>query len=647
MNIRFKTLALTCKQSKEIIDFSPRLSLFYGKMSSGKSTIARLIDYCLGGDLQRTIAIDKELISVQLEATIEQYDVIFERPAFGSDQVQVTWTTKEGLYGSVSAPTGFSQTPIWEGNICNLSDLLFYFLGVEPLRIPSSQSSEQQPVRLSFRNFMWYCYLQQNLLDSSFYWLKTEYKQRNSRYVLDYVVGAYSDKLSAIKTELGKVKEEKSRKKTEIESIRPFLEKFGYSSEDLLLKEITAEEEKLSQANSELAQMKKGYTGETHFVDDLRQQLRLLERDLSDREEALGDIRRRINEQTTLKAELVATKFKLVRSVSANNILDNVNFEICPSCGAKVEASVDTKLDTCHLCKQTQPQQSEVNVTKADIAKLDLDARIFELEESINRQTKEQEKQKQEYSELRAKKKAMDTKLAEALKTYDSNFLAASRQMERQIAASEEKIQNLRKSAMMPKAVNALEDEIMNLDAKEQKLNLEFERERATFISAEELITEIEKSYLNALIAIGLPGVNPDDKVEIDRNSWIPYILEHGSKEHTWDFFNAGSGGKMTILNVCYALAIHKVAAEKKLPLPNFLIIDSPMKNVGKGVNQEVFEAFYKYLYGLALGALADTQLIILETDYVEPPEELPKMVRKMTPDDPNYPPLIRYYRGP
>ncbi len=648
MNIKFKTLALTCKQSKEIIDFSPRLSLFYGKMSSGKSTIARLVDYCLGGDLQRTTAIGKELTSVQLEATIGQYDVIFERPESGSDQVQVTWTTKDGLYGSVSAPTGSSQTPIWEGNICNLSDLLFYFLGVEPLRIPSSQSSEQQqPVRLSFRNFMWYCYLQQHLLDSSFYWLKTEYKQRNSRYVLDYIVGAYSDKLSALKTEIGKIKDEKSRKKTEIESIRPFLEKFGYSSEDLLLKEIKTEEETLFQVNAELAQIKKGYTSETHFVDELRHQLRLLESDLSDREEALGDIRKRINEQTTLKAELIATKFKLVRSVSATNILDNVSFEICPSCGAKIEETIDTETDTCHLCKQTHPQQSEVNAAKADIVKLDLDARIFELEDSINRQTKEQEKQKQEYSELRVKKNAMDSKLAEALKTYDSNFLAASRQMERKIAASEEKIQNLRKSAMMPRAVNALEDEIMNLDAKEQKLNLEFEREKDTFITAEELIKEIEKSYLNALIAIGLQGVNPDDKVEIDRTSWIPYILEHGNKEHAWDFFNAGSGGKMTILNVCYALAIHKVAAEKKLPLPNFLIIYSPMKNVGKGVNQEVFEAFYKYLYSLALGPLADTQLIILETDYVEPPEELPKMVRKMTPDDPNFPPLIRYYRGP
>jgi hypothetical protein len=59
-----------------------------------------------------------------------------------------------------------------------------------------------------------------------------------------------------------------------------------------------------------------------------------------------------------------------------------------------------------------------------------------------------------------------------------------------------------------------------------------------------------------------------------------------------------------------------------------------------------VFEAFYKYLYNLALGPLTETQLIILETDYVQPPDELPKMVRKMTPDDPDFPPLISYYRG-
>ena len=649
MNINFETMTLNCKQYEEIIRFSPRLSIFYGKMSSGKSTIANLIDYCLGGKIHRTPVIGKELISVQLVATIEQYKVIFERYLSDPDKVQVTWTTNDGLYGSTSAPIGNSQTPIWAGNIYTLSDLIFYFLGIEPLRIPKSvKSSESQSVRLSFRSFMWYCYLQQHELDSSFFWLKTEYKQRNSRYVLEYVVGAYSDRLAAIKTKITQIKEEKIKKKTEIGNIRPFLEKFGYSSEDSLLKDIKTEEERLSQNTLDLEQIKIGYTKETHFADVLRQQLRLLERDLYDREVALEDIRRRIIEQTTLKAELIATKFKLVRSVSATNIFDGVNFEVCPSCGEKITDSIaNIHADACHLCKQTQPQKNDGEYTRADIVKLDIDARIFELEASIGRQTKEQEKQKQEYSELKAKKNVLDTKLVEELKTYDSTFLVASRQMERQIAASEEKIQNLKKLAMMPKAVNTLEEELLDLDAQEQKLNLELEREEATFIAAEALITEIEKNYLDALLAVNLPGVYSDDKVKIDRTSWIPYILEHGNVDHKWSFFDVGSGGKMTVLTVCYALAIHKVAAEKKIPLPNFLIIDSPMKNVGKGVNQEVFEAFYKYLYNLALGSLADTQLIIIETDYVEPPEELPKVVRKMTPDDPDYPPLIRYYRGP
>jgi hypothetical protein len=71
------------------------------------------------------------------------------------------------------------------------------------------------------------------------------------------------------------------------------------------------------------------------------------------------------------------------------------------------------------------------------------------------------------------------------------------------------------------------------------------------------------------------------------------------------------------------------------------------MKNVGIGANQEVFEAFYRYLYTLALGPLANTQLIIIETDYVEPPDGLQKLVRRMTPDDPKFPPLITYYSGP
>ncbi|XHH07615.1 MAG: AAA family ATPase [Candidatus Bathyarchaeia archaeon] len=645
--IRFKNLFLTCKQSVEPIDFSPTLSVFYGKISSGKSTIARLIDYCLGGELERTPAIKSEMVAVQLAATIGENEVIFERQAYGN-QVQVSWTNKEGEYGSVLAPIAESPLPIWKNDIRNLNDLLFYLAGAEVLKIPKSKDmNEEQTVRLSFRNFMWYCYLEQDVMDSAFFWLKTDFKKRNSRYVLDFITGAYTDKLSALKGQLDSVRQSKTRKTDEIESIKLFLEKLGYSSEEQLIKEIKGIEEKLSVVKAEIQSMNEDYAKETHFVDDQRQRLRDLEKDLSQSEQTLIDLRTRINEQDALRAELIASKFKLVRTRSAKNVLDNVQFEVCPECGNKITSKTHTDNSICPLCKEPPVTQNEGNdVVKEDTLKLDLDSRIFELEDSIERQKKAQEQEKRTYLELKERKTIADKKLADALKTYDSNFVAATREKEHEVAYSEERIRNIKRTIEMPKEVNKMENDLSIIYTEEERLKAEIEQEEKTLITSEQLIKQIANSYLEALNEIGLDGINDDDVVEIDRNNWIPYILEHGKQDRALDFFNAGSGGKKTILTVCYALAIHKVAAENNLPLPNFLIIDSPMKNVGRGVNQETFEAFYRYLYKLADGPLNDTQFIIIETDYVEPPPELNAKVRMMNPNDPVNPPLIRYYRG-
>ena len=50
MKIRLAELHVSFKKSKESIKFAD-FSYFYGQMGAGKSTIARLVDFCLGGDL--------------------------------------------------------------------------------------------------------------------------------------------------------------------------------------------------------------------------------------------------------------------------------------------------------------------------------------------------------------------------------------------------------------------------------------------------------------------------------------------------------------------------------------------------------------------------------------------------------------------
>lgn len=105
--------------------------------------------------------------------------------------------------------------------------------------------------------------------------------------------------------------------------------------------------------------------------------------------------------------------------------------------------------------------------------------------------------------------------------------------------------------------------------------------------------------------------LSENDKIKINTNTWIPEVFIEGNLNLNWSFENAGSGGKKTLFNACFALALNQVATRNELPLPDFLIIDTPMKNISEDVNRGIFEAFYNYLYDLAKGPLSNTQFII------------------------------------
>lgn len=86
-------------------------------------------------------------------------------------------------------------------------DLIFYFLDIIPLKVRKSKVEDNSPlVRLSFRDILWYCYLQQDLLDSSFYRLEDSYRKLKSRDVMRFVVGYYKERLNQLESELEETK---------------------------------------------------------------------------------------------------------------------------------------------------------------------------------------------------------------------------------------------------------------------------------------------------------------------------------------------------------------------------------------------------------------------------------------------------------
>src|SRR5216683_7023466 len=128
MKIKLSRLTVNCRRSVEQIDLSAQISFFHGKISAGKSSIVRLIDFCLGGDLERTPAIMQELVSVSLFCQIAGNEVVLDREITNSRQVQVTWHSDGAEAAQVLAPLQASQDrgPIWSESVYTFSDLIFF-----------------------------------------------------------------------------------------------------------------------------------------------------------------------------------------------------------------------------------------------------------------------------------------------------------------------------------------------------------------------------------------------------------------------------------------------------------------------------------------------------------------------------------------
>lgn len=645
MKIRVYSLTVQCKESREFITFSPQISFFHGATSAGKSSIVRMIDFCLGGTLEITPAVQKEVISVAIDVQLGDRRCYLERESLSASDVHVLWTDEGGEH-HLLVPIDPGRSPIYGDIVFNLSDLIFDFCGVKPLRVRKNKTDNDAPlIRLSFRDLMWYCYLDQNELDNAFFKLARPILQGKSRDVMRFVVGYYTDRLQQLEMELETLLTKRAGNMSAIAEMRSVLDRLGYSSEQRIRDEKESTENDLVAAQAKRAAISQAFHATTHFADILRQRLRTLSEKLGREEAALASVEQRRNDQTALKAELTTARIKLTRMATASSVLQKVQFTSCPLCGTNVVAP--DAVDDCPLCKCVPHRPTPKQETdRIEQQKRDLEGRIAELNDSLHRSEKSVRKQSFEVANLRAEKVQLDQQLVVELREYDSAYVAETRELDRQVATMKERISNLTRLAQLPEAIDNLIEEVEKSKTTEGQIRDQMDTERSGLTTAGTVIGDIEVAYHDALRKVGVPGVGPSDTVIINRRNWIPHILEQGDEEFAWSFFNAGSGGKKTLLTVCYALAIHQVAAKRNLPLPSFLIIDTPMKNISEDVNQDIFEALYRYLYGLVQGDLAETQIIIIDKEYIKPPEGIELTERLMMPNDPDNPPLIGYYRG-
>jgi hypothetical protein len=580
---------------------------------------------------------------------IGQFTALLSRNISSDSVINATCINLNQQAFSIDVPLNTSTTPIYGDTIYNISDLIFYLAGIKVLKIPVSRNKEDSGlVRLSLRNFMWYCYLDQSKLDNSFFRQEDSTKSRNSKEVLKYILQYSTQKIVELEEKLQESRVERFNDTAKAKGLREFLKQFGFSTENEIETKVHDTTKKLLLSKEQKKKLESGYTSDTHNSDKVRNEIRDLISEIYVMEDGLIDLRNRINQQESLKSELISSKFKLAKSDIVATLFQGVHFDNCPDCGTNLtKRKIET--DNCKLCGE-EIGKSEVGlIEKTEMIQSDLDDRIKELEGSIDFHKKSLKKTQRELEFKIQKRQSFDVQLQNELSQYESVFLSNIREVDKRVATLEERIKSLNRLKMMPQEISRLEENALKLLKIENSLKQEIREARGNLVKGEKLIEDLEKTFLATLIEVGMPGISPNDVVSINRKTWDVSIWPEGEEYLKWNFYNAGSGGKKTLFNSCFLLSVHVVSALNNLPLPTFIIIDTPMKNIDKEVNQDIFRSFYNHIYNLASDILDKTQFIIVDNNFVPPPPELKLLKfydRYMTGDDPLNPPLISYYQG-
>ena len=645
MSFRVNTLQATFKKSVETIPFTD-FNYFYGEMGAGKSTIARLIDYCLGSkDVVMTPALQSEFVAASLTLSIGDVELTLERER-GASQLIASWEDDQ-----VIIPARQANGPVLPNTEVEvLSDLIFYLQGMQPPRVRRSQVKLDSDLeRLSLRDLLWYCYLDQDSMDSSFFNLDREaetFRRLKSRNVLRSILGVHQERVAELELQLEEVRHRRTRCSDTARVLQESLEQADVSTEVELngrMQELGTKIEQLTKRIQSVRKSRKASAG--HVADRLRSRARQISAELEAIDQTVGELIDTTAEDRRHRNEILALSTKVRRLASARAVLNDVEFLTCPRCTQHLPARQAGDCPVCGLIEDAeQVEESVGEQTEADIRN-----RVKELDEMVEAQSVQLKRLRRRRNELLEAKQGVDEELADVMAQYDSAYLAEVLDAEKRRAQAEQEQKYLKKLSTLQQRVTELHEQADALAGEESKLRRELRDAQAAAEQDLSNVTKLAKLFLDCLLRAKIPGFEPDDIVHISPPWFLPEVIGKESGElATTSFSTLGSGGKKNLFKCCFAVAVHRLAASLDTFLPQLLIVDSPMKNISERENREQFEGFHEMLYELADSELRDTQFILIDKEFCNPAGEYEFELgsRHMRVKDDKEPPLIPYYRG-
>jgi hypothetical protein len=648
MKMEFRVLTLFLRKAEVSLNL-PDFSYFYGPIGSGKSSIGRLIDFCLGATTDWTPALQQEFVAARLDLLLNDMPVSLGRER-DSNRVIASWR-KESDQLQVSIP---ARTPNGEAlpdtEVQVLSDLLFHLAAEEPPKVRRRKGRpDERMERLSFRDLYRFCYLDQQGMDSDFFKLNSDnfaVKQK-SIDALRYILGYHTEKVADLESQLQQTREAKLGFQLSANALSRALSEAGMASSEALEERVRNTAAMVERARHDAAQARSERSPVPAIDEALRKRARGLTMEVQAARQQVDDLSVRLAELERHRNELQMLSVRFQRTSAAKTVLGGVDFKDCPRCTQHLPERAH---GTCTVCGQPDSIFAATGVLDEDVIEKDLKIRRAELDDAFQRLHEQRQKTAARVDDLEIAKREADSLLAERLRNYDSEFLSQALIHERNAATLEQKLADLEQSRRLPDLLREQRELASAKAVEEAKLVSELEATKRAAFQDRRNVERLGQLFLDCLVRSKFPDVRAIDNVHIDPSSFYPRIPLGGEDAIVvLTFDNAGSGGMMALFRTCFAVALHRLSAMMGgRRLPSVLVIDTPTKNVSSVENPEVVQSFYRMIYELASSELTGTQFVVIDNELTRPPEGLDIQVndRHMVRGDSNNPPLVPYLSG-
>ncbi len=557
------------------VNFNAGVNIIYGDSATGKSSILDLIDYLLGAKKFELYAeITAAARYAVLDVTLNEDRYSIRRDIFDSSRpIEVypcAFADIEKFAVKKYLPTFKTNTKHPEMEF--FSDFLLSALNLTNLKIKQAPTKDDSKlVRLSFRDLVQYCYVDQDDLGSKKYLRPDNYVlQVKNAEVFKYLFNALDCQVSELAQEVS----EKSQKKTEIEKkfslVSEFLRESEFGSMLSLDDEVTKTDNDIGLLRGQINQLNSRLTADNEVYRAIKSSLDEIELDKEALKQQMLDGERKIERFTRLHNDYLTDIAKFNSSLEARSVIGEIPEEItlCPVCDGTLQlASAKQIFDMAPSDKI----KHELNSLKR---------RVKDTEQLINDSKRQWEIDNSRLKTLEEDEEIARDLLDQNTKELISPYLAERDMYVNQLGELNQKRVELVSRLKIRNQHSLLTTQIKSLEVSIGQLKERLDKLKEEAPSMADVLSNLTDNLQRYLSFI---KIKDPTGVSYTTNSFMPVLrgVEYGSIR---------SGGLRTIVGIGYLCSLMEEALRTQMNYPSFLMIDTVGKYLGKTKAQSEYQ---------------------------------------------------------